>query len=149
MPYNLTIHVQYISYDCYRQIYIIFRVWFAFSGYKTGIMWLQCMWKMLWYLKWHVRIVIPHSLTYSIFIYDCYRSIYSECGLPSVDIGQASCGCSVCYNILSDRYVYHAIQFNNTVYILWLLQIYMFRVWFACRRYRTSIMWLQCMWKML
>ena len=36
----------------------------------------------------------------------------SECGVPAVDIEQASCGCSVCgrcYGILSDMYVCYAI----------------------------------------
>ena len=45
--------------------------------------------------------------------YDCYRSICSECGLPAVDIREASCGCIVCgrcYGILSDMYVSYAMH---------------------------------------
>ena len=96
------------------QIYMC-RVWFAFSGYQTGIMWLQCVWKMLWYLKWHVR--MPYNLTIHLqyVSYDFYRSM---CGLPdAVDIKQASCGCRLCgrYQYYNSRYIYHAIQFNNTI----------------------------------
>ena len=45
--------------------------------------------------------------------YDCCRSICSECGLPAVDIREASCGCIVCgrcYGILRNMYVSYAMH---------------------------------------
>ena len=51
---------------------------------------------------------MPYNSTIQYISYVRYGSICSDCGLPVVDIRQASCGCIVCgrcYNILSDRYV--------------------------------------------
>ena len=47
-----------------------------------------------------------------IYLYDYYRSICSECGLPAMYIRQASCGCSVCGRCYNSRYI---MPYNLTI----------------------------------